>query len=73
LHLFWEPQVNESKGKLESPYLFNVVRDPKEESDVAAYDTWVLQPLSKMRTAFLRSLKADQNPKDEIMAEFWGL
>jgi len=73
LHLFWEPQVNEGKGKLESPYLFNVVRDPKEETNVAAYNTWVLQPMQKMQAAFLRSLKADPAPKDQAKADFWGL
>ncbi|WP_390345503.1 arylsulfatase [Variovorax boronicumulans] len=36
LHFYWEPEVNEGKGKLESPYLFNITRDPKEESDGAS-------------------------------------
>ncbi|CZR61144.1 uncharacterized protein PAC_11040 [Phialocephala subalpina] len=72
LHLFWEPQVNEGKGKLESPYLFNVVRDPKEESDVLAYNTWTLQPILKMQAEFFRSLKKDPAPKDELKEAFWG-
>jgi arylsulfatase A-like enzyme len=48
LHFYWEPQVNEGKGKLESPYLFNLTRDPKEETDVLVYNTWVLGPVLKL-------------------------
>ncbi|PVH83155.1 alkaline phosphatase-like protein [Cadophora sp. DSE1049] len=72
LHLYWEPQVNEGKGKLESPYLFNTVRDPKEESDVLAYNTWTLQPILKMQAQFFKSLKKDPAPKDELKEAFWG-
>lgn len=32
--------------------LFNVVRDPKEETNVAAFNTWVLQPMLRMKAAF---------------------
>ncbi|KAJ4420807.1 hypothetical protein N0V82_004102 [Gnomoniopsis sp. IMI 355080] len=66
LHLVWEPRVNESSGKLESPYLFNVVRDPKEESDILAYNTWVLQPIMKLRAEFEKSLKSDPAPPDPL-------
>lgn len=66
LHLVWEPKVNQSSGKLESPYLFNVIRDPKEESDILAYNTWVLQPILKMRTEFQKSLKNDPAPPDPL-------
>ena len=72
LHLYWEPQVNEGKGKLESPYLFNTVRDPKEESDVLVYNTWALQPILKMQAEFFRSLRKDPAPKDELKEAFWG-
>lgn len=58
LHLVWEPKVNQSSGKLESPYLFNL-RDSKEESDILAYNTWVLQPMMKLRTEFEKSLGDD--------------
>jgi arylsulfatase len=44
--------VNEGKGKLESPYLFNITRDPKEESDALIYNTWVLGPILRMVQAF---------------------
>ncbi|OJJ50666.1 hypothetical protein ASPZODRAFT_137817 [Penicilliopsis zonata CBS 506.65] len=72
LHFIWSPAVNESKGKLESPYLFNVVRDPKEESNVMAVNTWVLQPILRLRAAFLRSLAGDPAPRDELK-EDWDL
>ncbi|WP_459618286.1 arylsulfatase [Bordetella sp. 2513F-2] len=61
LHFYWEPEVNEGKGKLESPYLFNLTRDPKEETDVLVYNTWVLGPILKMVRAFNESVKAHPN------------
>ncbi|TQN64584.1 N-acetylgalactosamine-6-sulfatase [Colletotrichum shisoi] len=42
LHLVWESKVNQSSGRLESPCLVSVVRDPKEEVEILAYNTWVL-------------------------------
>ncbi|KAH8886297.1 alkaline phosphatase-like protein [Thozetella sp. PMI_491] len=69
LHYIWEPKVNEGRGKLESPYLFNVIRDPKEETDILAFNTWVLQPISKMRAAFTKSLKNDPAPPDPLKAD----
>jgi arylsulfatase len=61
LHFFWEPEVNEGKGRLESPYLFNVTRDPKEETDVAAANTWVFGPILKMVQAFQQSCQQFPN------------
>jgi arylsulfatase len=55
LHFYWEPEVNEGKGKLESPYLFNITRDPKEESDVLVFNTWVMGPMLRMVRAFNES------------------
>ncbi|MCW5222631.1 arylsulfatase [Verminephrobacter aporrectodeae] len=52
LHFHWEPEVNESKGRLESPYLFNITRDPKEQMDVMASNTWVRGPVLKLVKAF---------------------
>ena len=66
LHLVWEPKVNQSSGKLESPYLFNTVRDPKEETDILAFNTWVLQPMFRLKEEFLRSLKKDPAPPDPL-------
>ncbi len=51
LHFYWEPEVNEGKGKLESPYLFNIIRDPKEETDVLVFNTWVMGPMLRMLKA----------------------
>lgn len=61
LHFYWEPEVNEGKGKLESPYLFNLKQDPKEESDILIYNTWVLGPILKMVQAFNASCAAHPN------------
>lgn len=61
LHFHWEPQVNEGKGKLESPYLFNLTRDPKEETDVLVYNTWVLGPVLKLVKAFQDSCRLHPN------------
>jgi hypothetical protein len=52
LHFYWEPEVNNGKGKLESPYLFNTTRDPKEETDVLVFNTWVLGPMLRMVQTF---------------------
>ncbi|WP_288252659.1 arylsulfatase [uncultured Hydrogenophaga sp.] len=48
LHFHWEPEVNRGQGKLESPYLFNLTRDPKEETDVLVFNTWVMGPILRM-------------------------
>ncbi|AGU53532.1 putative arylsulfatase [Variovorax paradoxus B4] len=61
LHFYWEPQVNEGKGKLESPYLFNITRDPKEETDVLVYNTWVLGPALKLVKSFQDSFQKHPN------------
>jgi len=63
LHFYWEPEVNEGKGKLESPYLFNLMRDPKEESDVLVFNTWVLGPMLRMVKAFNDSVETFPNTK----------
>jgi len=61
LHFYWEPEVNEGKGKLESPYLFNTTRDPKETTDVLVYNTWVLGPVLKLVKAFQDSFVQHPN------------
>ncbi|RDW84287.1 hypothetical protein BP6252_01877 [Coleophoma cylindrospora] len=65
-HFVWEPKVNQSSGRLESPYLFNTTRDPKEETDILVYNTWVLQPILKMKAAFDKSLKMYPAPPDPL-------
>lgn len=49
LHMVWEPKFNQSSGRLESPYLFNIIRDPKEETDILACNTWVMQPIDPIQ------------------------
>lgn len=61
LHFYWEPEVNEGKGKLESPYLFNITRDPKEETDVCIHNTWVLGPILKLVRQFQLSCQQFPN------------
>lgn len=61
LHFYWEPEVNEGKGKLESPYLFNLTRDPKEETDVLVFNTWVLGPILRMVQSFNQSCQQFPN------------
>lgn len=67
LHFYWEPAVNEGKGRLESPYLFNVTRDPKEETDVLVFNTWVMGPVLKLMKTFQDSFKQYPNtPPGEL-------
>lgn len=61
MHLYWQPVVNDMHGKLESPYLFNLLRDPKEESDVSAANSWVWGPMLKMVKSFNDSCKVFPN------------
>lgn len=61
LHFYWEPEVNAGQGKLESPYLFNITRDPKEETDVLVHNTWVLGPMLRMVRDFNASCAEHPN------------
>jgi arylsulfatase len=56
LHLVWETEPNTGPVHLEVPFLFNLVQDPKEETDVNATQGWVRGPMRKMALAFERSL-----------------
>jgi arylsulfatase A-like enzyme len=57
MHMVWEVEPNAGANHLETPYLFNLVQDPKEESDVNATQGWVRGPIRKMVHAFQQSLK----------------
>ena len=61
LHFVWEPYVNAGANKLESPYLFHLIQDPKEETDILVRNTWVLGPMLKMVKQFKDSVKAHPN------------
>jgi arylsulfatase A-like enzyme len=57
LHLIFEREPNEGTKHLETPWLFNIKRDPKEETDVAMEDGWVRGPMRKMIQSFEQSLR----------------
>ena len=57
MHFYWEPEVNHSRGKLESPMLFHLVQDPKEETNIALANTWAFGPMIEMVEAFNQSAK----------------
>jgi arylsulfatase len=60
MHIVWEPEPNEGPIRLETPYLFNLIQDPKEETDLNATGAgWVRGPIRKMILDFLASLKAN--------------
>ena len=57
MHFLWETEPNTGVVHLEVPYLFNVLQDPKEESDVNSTQGWVRGPMRKMQRAFQESLE----------------
>ena len=61
LHFYWEPEVNQGHGKLESPYLFNIVSDPKEEHDILVTNTWVGEPILRLVHDFKASFETHPN------------
>jgi arylsulfatase A-like enzyme len=58
MHFVWEVEPNAGANHLETPYLFNLVQDPKEESDVNSTQSWVRGPMRKMVLEFQASLKS---------------
>lgn len=57
MHFVWEVEPNVGPIHLETPYVFNIVQDPKEETDVNAAQGWVRGPIRKMIQAFQDTLK----------------
>jgi arylsulfatase len=57
MHMIWEPEVNGGPIKLESPYLFNLIQDPKEETNVALEHSWVMAAMRAIVHDFQQSLK----------------
>lgn len=57
MHLVWEPEPNQGPNHLETPWIFNLTRDPKEETDVATEASWVRTPLRRLIHEFQSSLK----------------
>src|SRR5262245_1834809 len=58
MHLVWEKEPNEGPVHLETPYIFNLVQDPKEETDVHTASSWARTPMRRMIHEFQESLKA---------------
>lgn len=57
LHFIFESEPNQGTKHLETPWLFNIKRDPKEETDAAMEDGWVRGPIRKMMMAFDQTLR----------------
>ena len=57
MHLVWEPEPNSGPIKLESPWIFDLLQDPKEETDVSLPASWVRTPMRHMMHEFQQSLK----------------
>lgn len=57
LHFVHEREPNEGARHLETPWLFNLRRDPKEETDAAMDDGWVRGPMRRLVMAFEQSLR----------------
>jgi len=60
MQMVWEPEPNTGPIHLETPWIFNVKRDPKEETEVGTEENWVRGPLRRMIDEFRDSLK--RNP-----------
>ena len=58
MHLVWETEPNAGPNHLESPYLFNLIQDPKEETDVHTAASWARTPMRRMIHEFQQSLNA---------------
>jgi arylsulfatase A-like enzyme len=59
MHFVWEVEPNTGPIRLETPYIFNLLCDPKEESNVTTEEGWVRGPMLRMLEEFQRSLSKD--------------
>ncbi|HZN25089.1 MAG TPA: arylsulfatase [Burkholderiales bacterium] len=57
MHVVWEPEPNIGPNHLETPWIFNVVSDPKEETDVGNDNSWVRTPIRRLLHEFQQSLR----------------
>ena len=53
--LVWEPEPNIGPNHLETPWIFNLVQDPKEETDVGNEHSWVRRPMRASSTSSRRA------------------
>jgi arylsulfatase len=58
LHFVWESEPNQGPVHLETPWLFNLLQDPKEETDVGTQASWVRGPMRRLVLDFQSSLRA---------------
>ena len=58
MHFVWEPEPNAGPNHLEAPMIFNVLSDPKEETDVGNQNSWVRTPMRRLVHDFQESLRA---------------
>ena len=57
MHLVLEREPNDGPIKLESPLLFDLLQDPKEETDAGLAASWVRTPMRYLMREFHQSLK----------------
>ena len=57
MHVVWEAEPNTGPIHLETPWVFNLTQDPKEETDVGTQHSWVRRPLRVLIQDFQQSLK----------------
>jgi arylsulfatase len=55
-HRIWLDDMAKTPALLPTPYLFNLLRDPKEETNVAVENSWVMLPISRMISEFQESV-----------------
>ncbi len=57
MHMIWETEPNAGPIHLETPWVFNLKQDPKEETDVGTQYSWARRPLRVLIQDFQQSLK----------------
>ena len=57
MHFVWETEVNDGPIQLEAPYLFNLISDPKEMTNVMMKANWVRNIVMGMVHEFRQSLR----------------
>jgi arylsulfatase A-like enzyme len=77
MHVVWEPEPNAGPNHLETPWIFNLIQDPKEETDVGTANSWVRRPLRLLIHDFQQSLKSNPPippgaPDDYVPAKAGG-
>jgi arylsulfatase len=55
-HRIWLDDMAKTPAPLPTPYLFNLLRDPKEETNVAVENGWAMTPISRMIREFQQSV-----------------